>query len=133
MKICKTCGVKICNFKKTLIDHLFPFSIENKQVCIQVQELLQFKSFCAYLFLTIFNAMRYFAKSQSWDIATNFYDENKEDIEEMEVRDFIETSLPILTYTIAITKALRIPMTLLYLKYPGIARTYFVFEMITNM
>ena len=68
---------------------------------------------------------------QSWHIAQKFFDEDGHELPDS-VREYIEMSLPILTWSIIISKLMRIPLALLYLKYPSVSRTFFVFELFIN-
>ena len=45
---------------------------------------------------------------------------------------FAEKSLEILIITIKVSKLLRIPLALIYFKFPQITRIYFIFELLTN-
>ena len=60
-------------------------------------------------------------------------DKNPLKIAEADATDFVENSIPILAWTVAISKIMRIPLGLIYFKYPKIARIYFIFEMFINM
>ena len=47
--------------------------------------------------------------------------------------EFFDKALPLLNYTIVVSHALSIPLTLLYFKYPKITRIFFIYEIVINM
>ena len=46
--------------------------------------------------------------------------------------ELIDSTLPTLYYTIAISQVMCIPLCLLYFKYPKITRTYFIYGLLIN-
>ena len=73
-------------------------------------------------------ASQYFNQIQSVHIAQKLFDEDGHKLPDS-VQEFIEVSLPILTWSIIISKLMRIPLAVLYLKYPSVSRIFFVFEL----
>ena len=78
-----------------------------------------------------YSAVQLFTSAQSWQTVQAYYDEEGHELPGS-VQDYIEESLPILTWSILISKVMRIPLALLYLKYPSATRTFFVFELFIN-
>ena len=79
----------------------------------------------------IWGAAQYFNRMQSWHTAQKFFEEEGHKLPDS-VQEYIEVSLPILTWSIMISKLMRIPLALLYLKYPSVSRSFFLFELTIN-
>ena len=88
----------------------------------------QRKSFWGMLAKLFWGASQYFNQIQSVHIAQKLFDEDGHKLPDS-VQEFIEVSLPILTWSIIISKLMRIPLAVLYLKYPSVSRIFFVFEL----
>ena len=91
----------------------------------------QRKSFLGMTAKIFFGAVQWLNSTQSWNITQKYFDEEGHNFPES-VQQYIETSLPILTWTIIISKIMRVPLALLYLKWPSVSRTFFVFELLIN-
>ena len=125
------CCARVKIFFKNIHRLIYPIEPKNRKINEFLILLWHKKTLLGMLLKTGYFFVRWADGTQSWQLSKDYYEKDGDSLPES-VQSFVDDSFVPLTWIVFILKLLRIPLTMLYLKYPKVTKSFFIFELLIN-